>query len=1127
MLCSAAWLRAVVGLSVFIAAASAQAPLNGKHTRAFVDLPQTNITFLGHSGATVFGVTFYNGAKAAAKLLKFPMFGATPDPSLTVNLLTQVVRMNDAFNNNTGAIVATIPDPSIVGVPLHAVAAAGMPVWAANSGYDVASSLGVINYVGQNETGAGYLVGKTMLANNRTTPICVLPDLQNTAINSRCTGLFAAFNERLGTNYSLSPGSPAVALTGSIYQYANLSVTTITNFLNAHPNIDCIMSATTSVLSTVLTALNNTQSRIVAPYHACVDFNLGMAANLQAGYIQMAVNQNVYLQSFLTVMYALPYLMVNETVSSPVVTSGPVGVTMANLAAQNATNAMAGVTQLNVTGRRAYVILHTNALLATDSGMVRGLSDMAHLSGYNLTFAPRTTEYSLSTYTALVTNALAGCASNSTTCPHALIVSNAEPALVNFARNSAATASIPLFVIGASGALADMSSTFYVGADDFAMGVSAANTLAAAGVRKPLCLLHDQVAATLPNRCAGAASVYPNMPAALWIDGFDTSAVNFSLSSAVTADIDGFICASEAACDGTIYYATKVATRRMPIVSIGHNTNTLISMALGVVIAVIDLQPYAVGFLTLGHVIAQLDTLNQVEARPLQVGGTVRTYACPRGYMVNPDYALPLYQTMPSGISGFGKLCQPCPAGTYAAVDNAMQCLAPPTGYYVYGPPGQSSYAPCNDGIGITQAQCASYFALQEVPTSAGVVVALYVFAGILMAGIVAVMVLIWLYRATPTLKRASPVFCELICLGGLLGCGSVFFMFGTTTAGCMAFICLLCFSYAMTLGSLIFKNYRLYKIFNTFRKNYKFSDGQLAKYVVAVVLVEIAIVAAWAGVDAPSHQLFRNAISTYGVCASANPTHQAIFQSLLIVYNGLLLVGGLVLAVKSRGLTAEFAESKYIGLSCYQITLCALLGLAVASTPSMDISFRNAIVGFAILVGFSGTIFVMFGQRLLQVIREKRDNDAEQLKSGPINSTLILQRTSAMTQSAGAKTGPVMVSFKGLGMLAAFERRVAELTKNEAGTFYVHVNAPSGNALGVSFCVGPGAYKWRKGPSEGSLEFYRGRHVLAMQFAQDTDLASWLARLPAHQDSKPGTQVQSAKKGLSSIGELDSVRKT
>ncbi|KAL7747935.1 hypothetical protein RI367_006683 [Sorochytrium milnesiophthora] len=1105
-------------LLVFAAAVIAQAPLNGRHTRAFVDLPQTNITMLGHSGATVFGVTFYNGAKAAAKLLNVTMFGATPDPALTISLLTQVVRMNDAYNNNTGAIIVTIPDPTIVGVPVRAVTAGGMPVWAANSGYDFAPSDGVINYVGQNETGAGYLVGKTMLANNRTSPLCVLPDLQSTAVNARCVGLFAAFNERLGTSYSLTPGSPGLVLTGSIYQYANLSITTITNYLNAHPNIDCIMSATTSVLSTVLSALNNTQSRIVAPYHACVDFNIGMAANLQAGYIQMAINQNVFLQTFLSVMYAVPYLMVNETVSSPLVTSGPVAVTMANLAVQNLTNSMASVTQLNVTGRRAYVILHTNPLLATDIGIVRGLNDMASLTGYSLTYSARTNEYSLSTYNGYVTAALAGCTSNSPTCPHALIVSNAEPAFVSFARASAATANVPLFVIGASGAAADTSPTFYVGADDYAMGVSAANVLKGAGVRKPLCLLHDQVAATLPNRCAGAASVYPNMPAATWVDGFVASSAVFDITAAITSDIDGFICASEAACDGAIAYS-QTATRRFPIVSISHNTNTFLSLANGTVNAIIDLQPYALGFLTLGHVIAQLDTLNQIVARPLAVGGTVRTYACPRGYAVNPNYGLPLYQTLPSGLTGYGKLCTPCPAGTFSATDNAMQCSPPPFGYYVYGPPGQSSYAPCNDGIGVTQAQCASYFSSREVPTSAGVVTALSVLSGILMAAIVAIMVLIWIYRKTTIIKRASPVFSELICLGGLMGCASVFFMFGTIPGGCMAFVCLLCLAYAVTMGSLIFKNYRLYKLFNTFRQNFKFSDQQLAAYVAAVVVVEAIIIGAWAGVDTPSHQVYRNTVSTYGACASANPSNQSAFQTILIVYNGLMLVAGLVLAVKSRNLTAEYAESKYIGLSCYQVTLCAVLGLAAGNTPSMDISFRNAIVGVTILIGFAGTIFVMFGQRLLQVVREQGDSKADKALSTQAGSEQgVIQRSAALSKPAG-RGGPAVVSFKGPGMLAGFERRTAQLTKDETGAIYVHVKPPTGSELGVSFCVGAGAFKWRQGAGESSIDFYQGRRLLSMQFAADEDFQAWKARLPAIQESKTGTQAASQRKQQSTAG--------
>ncbi|KAL7751191.1 hypothetical protein RI367_003397 [Sorochytrium milnesiophthora] len=1100
--CKLRWLAVFIYTTcLLLPVALSQAPLNGLHTRVFVDLPQTNITVLGHSAGTAFGTAFYTGARAAANLLNVTVFGAVPDLSQTISLLTQVVRMNDAFNQNTGAIVATIPDPVIVGLPIKAAAAAGMPMFTANSGYDVAPGLGVVSHVGQNETAAGYIVGKAMLASGKTNPVCVLSDLQNVGVNQRCTGMYAAFNEHLGTSYSLTPGSLNVALTGSIYQYTTQAVATITSFLDSNPAVDCVMSATSSVFPTVLQALAAAQPRSVTPYHACVDFTYSLAGSVNTSVAQMVINQNAYLQGFLPVMYAWPYLMVNETVSSQYVPSGPVAVTASNVVAQNATLAMSGIVNLNTTGRRAYVILHSQSLIASDIGMVKGLTDMAALSKYNLTFAPRT-EYALSNYTGYVTAALAGCTSNAATCPHALIVSNAEPAFVNFARTSAAAASVPLFVIGTSGAANDTSGTFYVGADDFAMGASAAAVLQKAGVRKPMCVIHDSVAATHPQRCAGAASVFPNMPAPEWVDGFDTNAAVFRLIPAVTSDIDGFVCASENACDGAIAYTNSSYGRRMPIVSVGHNTNTLISLANGVVQAIVDLKPYAAGFLTLGHVVVQLDAVSQVISKPLPVGGDLRTYACPRGYRVNRDPALPLYKAMPS----------------------------PPLGYYVSGPPGQYSLKSCNDTAGATQAQCKAYFSTQETPTSTGVVYALYIIAGTLMAAILAVMVLIWVYRKTPTIKRASPVFSELICFGGLMGCASVFFMFGATAAGCMAFITLLSISYGLTLGSLLMKNYRLYKLFNTFRKNYKFSDRLLAIYVGSVVAVEVLLLIVWGSIDTPSHRTFQNAIQTYGVCSSANPVVQNIFQSLLIAYNGLLLVAGLVLAVKSRSLSGEYAESKYIAMSSYQVTLCAVLGLGAANATTMDISFRNAIVGMTILVGFASTVFVMFGPRLYTLVLQSQDNKGELKLAATTQSqagqgTKSVQRTATISPGATGAQGrgiTATVSFKGSGFLQGFERRTARLLHDDAGIVFVHVTAHGASGTGTSFCVAPDAFKWRPGRAEGSVEFYNGRHILIMQFANDDDLQLWQARLPANSGSKIGTQVSSAKKATSGGGQKE-----
>lgn len=101
--------------------------------------------------------------------------------------------------------------------------------------------------------------------------------------------------------------------------------------------------------------------------------------------------------------------------------------------------------------------------------------------------------------------------------------------------------------------------------------------------------------------------------------------------------------------------------------------------------------------------------------------------------------------------------------------------------------------------------------------------------------------ILLFIYRRTAVVKRASFVFCELVLIGSLFIYSTVFFLAGpASTWKCQVVIWVVVIGFALLFGSLFCKILRVYKIFNN--KGFvtlRLTDWYLLKRLGLILVIE------------------------------------------------------------------------------------------------------------------------------------------------------------------------------------------------------------------------------------------------------------------------------------------------
>lgn len=266
-----------------------------------------------HAGA---GDAFWDRVKSGAEQAGTDygtkvLYNSDNDPAKQSQLI------DNAVAQKVNGIVVSMANPDGLKSSIEKAVAAGIPVVTINSGIERSAEFGAFTHIGQSETVAGAAVGKKLKDTGLKNVLCVIHEAGNVGLEDRCKSAASAFGGAL-TNLQVDGTNDS------------LVKTTIKSKLLADPTIDGVLTLGGQFAIDAVGAVAESKSTAKV---ATFDLSQDVVADITAGTILFAVDQQPYVQGFLGVT-ALYLLSINGNVigGGQPVYSGPAFITKDNAA---------------------------------------------------------------------------------------------------------------------------------------------------------------------------------------------------------------------------------------------------------------------------------------------------------------------------------------------------------------------------------------------------------------------------------------------------------------------------------------------------------------------------------------------------------------------------------------------------------------------------------------------------------------------------------------------------------------------------------------------------------------------------------------------------------------------------
>ncbi|MEM9210940.1 MAG: sugar ABC transporter substrate-binding protein [Pseudomonadota bacterium] len=272
-----------------------------------------NIVVVTHGSDTdAFWGVVRNGVEAAAADTGASVQYRNP-PTGDLNEMASLIEAATA--QNPDGIVVSIPDPDILGGPIQAAAAAGIPVISMNSGAGVSAELGAIMHVGQPEYEAGLGGGEKSKSMGASNHVCFNHEAFNTALLDRCQG----FADGLGEDLNM------VEVSTDFDDIKN----TVIAYMTSNPDTNAIMAVGPTGCDPTIAALQE-MGKAGEIALGCFDLGPAIVDGIIDGTVSYAIDQQQFLQGYIPVM-VLHLNHRNGTLPGNSVNSGPGFVTKDNV----------------------------------------------------------------------------------------------------------------------------------------------------------------------------------------------------------------------------------------------------------------------------------------------------------------------------------------------------------------------------------------------------------------------------------------------------------------------------------------------------------------------------------------------------------------------------------------------------------------------------------------------------------------------------------------------------------------------------------------------------------------------------------------------------------------------------
>ncbi|MFI0820587.1 sugar ABC transporter substrate-binding protein [Streptomyces sp. NPDC021098] len=243
--------------------------------------PRMKIAMITHAApGDTFWDTVRKGAKAAAAKDNVDLvYSSNPNGGDQANLI------RNAINQKVDGIAVTLAKPAAMKGAIAKAEKAGIPVVGFNSGLEDWKSQGLLEYFGQDENLAGQAFGKRLNEVGAKHNICVIQEQGHVALEARCAGVKKTFKGKTDILYVNGTDMPSVK-------------STISAKLKQDSSIDYVVTLGAPF---ALTAVQSAKESGGKAKVATFDLNKDLIAAVKSGDVEFAVDQQPYLQGYLSV----------------------------------------------------------------------------------------------------------------------------------------------------------------------------------------------------------------------------------------------------------------------------------------------------------------------------------------------------------------------------------------------------------------------------------------------------------------------------------------------------------------------------------------------------------------------------------------------------------------------------------------------------------------------------------------------------------------------------------------------------------------------------------------------------------------------------------------------------------
>ena len=243
--------------------------------------PNITIAMVTHGAPSdTFWDIIRKGADAAAAKDNVTLkYSSDPDSGKQATLI------QSAIDSKVDGIAVTLPDPKAIGPTVQKAIAAGIPVVAFNAGIGQYQQSGAMSYFGSDESLAGQTAGKRATADGYKNLLCVIQFQGQVQLEARCDGVKSTFGGKWSKIYVNGNDRPG-------------EQSTIAAKLKQDPNIDFVVTLGAPDALAAMNAVKESGSKAKV---GTFDFNPQIPPKIKSGELQWAIDQQPYLQGYLSV----------------------------------------------------------------------------------------------------------------------------------------------------------------------------------------------------------------------------------------------------------------------------------------------------------------------------------------------------------------------------------------------------------------------------------------------------------------------------------------------------------------------------------------------------------------------------------------------------------------------------------------------------------------------------------------------------------------------------------------------------------------------------------------------------------------------------------------------------------